>query len=403
MRSLSAIGRVAAVGALIAAVVLVGSGPLRQRRRRRLQGPRALPERRSAREGQPRAGGRGAGGLREGHQDHGRRARRYRALDRRGPLTPAAGHARGDPPVLPVGSRQPLRRPEAPAGHGQHDPGRRRHRYRQHRHPGRPRRALQHARSRDAQVAPGLLPALGRPVARQGARGQRRLPVPEPGAVHLEPALQRADQGHPGARALPRGQLADGDRPRGPPRRPCEPDRQPQHHNARARQPEGGARRVDRPSPAVHAPCQHDVCGSALHPQRGRPARGGVEAGGEAPAALPLAGSGLRRGRRADGARPQHHDPQAGRLERPDQPPALLPAAGRDRHGHEAARLRARWPQPSTWARRAAPSRSPSTPSRAEPARSALPARTPPTSSAGSTTSRPPAVASTRSVQPLAA
>ncbi len=174
-------------------------------------------------------------------------------------------------------------------------------------------------------------------------------------------------------------------------------------HHARARQPEGGARRVDRPSPAVHAPCQHDVRGPALHPRRGRPARRGLEAGGEAPAALPLAGSGLRRRRRADGARPQHHDPQAGRLERPDQPPALLPAAGRDRHGHEAARLRARRPQPSTWARRAAPSRSPSTRSRAAPARSALPARTPPTSSAGSTTSRPPAAASTRSAPPLAA
>ena len=112
---------------------------------------------------------------------------------------------------------------------------------------GRPRRALQHARPGDAQGAPGLLQGLGRPVARQGARGQRRLPVPEPGAVHLEPALQRADQGHPGARALPRRQLAARHRPRRAPRRPRGPDRQPQHDDARARQPEGGARRVDRP------------------------------------------------------------------------------------------------------------------------------------------------------------
>ena len=52
-----------------------------------------------------------------------------------------------------------------------------------------------------------------------------------------------------------------------------------------------------------------------------------------------------------------------------------------------------------TSARRAAPSRRPSTRSRAAPARSASPARTPPTSSAGSTTSRPPAAASTRSAR----
>ena len=134
----------------------------------------------------------------------------------------------------------------------------------------------------------GFFQALGGPVARQGARGQRRLPVPEPGAVHLEPALQRADQGHAGARALPRGQLADRHRPRRAPRRPRRPDRQPQHHDARARQPEGGARRVDRPSPAVHAPRQHDVREPALHARRGRPARRGLEAGGEAPTALPL-------------------------------------------------------------------------------------------------------------------
>ena len=50
-----------------------------------------------------------------------------------------------------------------------------------------------------------------------GAGGQRRLPVPEPGAVHLEPAVQRADQGHPGAGALPRGQLPHGHGSRGAP------------------------------------------------------------------------------------------------------------------------------------------------------------------------------------------
>ena len=56
---------------------------------------------------------------------------------------------------------------------------------------------------------------------------------------------------------------------------------------------------------------------------------------------VPLAGSGLRRRRRADRARPQRHDPAPGRHERPDRPAALVPAAGRHRHGQEAAQLRA--------------------------------------------------------------
>ena len=46
----------------------------------------------------------------------------------------------------------------------EHDPGRRRDRHRQDHHRGRPRPALQHARPADAQVAPGLLQGLGRPV-----------------------------------------------------------------------------------------------------------------------------------------------------------------------------------------------------------------------------------------------
>ena len=50
--------------------------------------------------------------------------------------------------------------------------------------------------------------------------GQRRLRVPEPGAVHLEPALQRAHAGHAAARALPRRQLQDGHRAGRAPRRP---------------------------------------------------------------------------------------------------------------------------------------------------------------------------------------
>ena len=241
-------------------------------------------------------------------------ARRDRPLDRRGPRTPPARHARGDPPVLPVGARQPLRRPLAPARHATT-----RSRTAASSTPTRPSprststssttRSIPR-RARRSRASSRARRTSGATVAR---RGQRRLPVPEPGAVHLAPALQRADQGHPGARALPRGQLADGHRARGAARRPRGPDREPQRHHARARQPEGGARRVDRAAPAVHAPRQHDVREPALHPRRGRPARRGLEAGGEAPAALPLAGSGLRRRRRADGARPQPHDPQAGR------------------------------------------------------------------------------------------
>ena len=335
MRSLSAIGRVAAVGALIAAVVLVGLDPLRRRRRRRLHGQGALPERRPAREGQPRAGGRRAGRLREGHQDHGRRRRprsrsrstatTHRCAGARAPRS-ASSPSPGSPTATSTSTLPP-------------NSGRQRSRTAASSTPTRPSprststsstTRSTRRRARRSRASSRARRTSGATVAR---RGQRRLPVPEPGAVHLAPALQRADQGHPAARALPRRQLADGHRARGAPRRPRGPDRQPQRHHARARQPEGGARRVDRPAPAVHAPRQHDVREPALDPRRRRPARRGLEAGGEAPRPVPLAGPGLRRRRRADGPRPQPHDPQAGPRERPDQPHAVLPAAGRDRHG----------------------------------------------------------------------
>ena len=206
MRSLSAIGRVAAVGALIAALVLVsliffgggGGGYKVRRASERRPVVRANPGRWAACRGSVKAS-------------------RSRATARRIELslaatTPPARGKRRDPPVLPAARNRYV--PEAPAGHGRHDSGRRRHRHRQHRHPGRPRRALQHARPGNPALAPGLLPALRGSVAGHGAGGQRRLPVPEPGAVHLEPAVQRADQGHPGAGALPRGQLPHGHRSR---------------------------------------------------------------------------------------------------------------------------------------------------------------------------------------------
>ena len=403
MRSLSAIGRVAAVGAVIAAIVLVGlilfggAGVGGYKVKARFLNAGQLVK------GNPVQVGGVAGRLRRGHQDHGRRPRRDRALDRRRPRAAPARHARRDPPVLPVRPGEPLRRPEAPAAHRRRDPRRRRDRDRQDRHPGRPRRALQHARPRDPPLAPGLLQGLGRPVARHGRRGERRLRVPEPGAVHLAPALQRADKGHAAPPALPRGQLGDGHGPRRAPRRPRRADRQPEHHDARARQPEGGARRVDRPAPAVHAPRQHDLREPTLDPRRGRPARRGLEAGGEAPRAFPLAGPGLRRRRRADRARPEPHDQAARRRQRPDQPDQHLPGAGRHRHGDEAAHLRAG--RTAVLGRRDArrvPGERRGAEGRHRRDRASR-ARTRPTSSAGSTTSRRPAAASTRSAPPPAA
>ena len=193
MRSLSAIGRVAAVGAVIAAIVLVGIVLF---------------------------GGAGAGGYKV-------KARFINA----GQIVKGNPVQVGGVPVGSVngikitddgqaeikisidGDHAPLRRGtraairqfsqsgianryidlKLPPHTDDGDPRRRRDRHRQDRHPGRPRPALQHARPGDPELAPGLLQGLRRPVARHGRRGQRRLRVPQPGAVHLQPALQRAD------------------------------------------------------------------------------------------------------------------------------------------------------------------------------------------------------------------
>ena len=297
MRSLSAIGRVAAVGALVAAIVLVGlilfagGGVGGYTVKARFLNAGQLVK------GNPVQVGGVPGGLREGHQDHGRRRRRDHHVDRRGPRTAPPRHARRDPPVLPVRARQPVRRPLAASQQRRQHPGRRCHRHRQDRHPGRPRRALQHARRTHPEGPAGLLQGLRGPVAQRVRRGERRVRVPEPGPVHLPPPLQRAHQGHPAPAALPRRQLADGHRARRAARRPRGPGREPERHHARARQPEGGARRVDRAAPAVHAPREHDLREPQIDPRRSRPARRGLEAGGEAPRALPLAGPSLRRRR----------------------------------------------------------------------------------------------------------
>jgi MlaD protein len=127
---------------------------------------------------------------------------------------------RGDPPVLAVGARQPLHRPQAAAALGGRDRRRRRDRGRQHGHPGRPGRAPQHARRRDAALAAGLFQGIGGSVQGQDTRGGHRVRIPQPDALHRRPAGERADQGHAAARALPGGQLAARYRRGRAPRRP---------------------------------------------------------------------------------------------------------------------------------------------------------------------------------------
>ena len=65
----------------------------------------------------------------------------------------------------------------------------------QHEDRGRPRPALQHARPADPPRAAGLLQEPGAPVPRRGNGRQRHLPVPQPRPVHIERPLPRAEQG----------------------------------------------------------------------------------------------------------------------------------------------------------------------------------------------------------------
>ena len=83
-----------------------------------------------------------------------------------------------------------------------------------------------------------LFQGLGGPVRRQGEQANGGLRVPEPGAVHVQPPVQRAEPRHPRARALP-GRLVDArQRARRAPRRPGGADRQPATTTPRARRRE---------------------------------------------------------------------------------------------------------------------------------------------------------------------
>ena len=216
MRSLSAIGRVAAVGAVIAAIVLVGlilfggGGMGGYKVKARFLNAGQLVK------GNPvQVGGVPVGSV-KGMKITDDGQAEVELSNRRRPRSAPPRHARRDPPVLPVRPREPLRRPEAPAELRRRDPRRRGHRHGQDRHPGRPRRALQHARPGDPRRnLQGFFKGSARPVARHGGRGQHRLPVPEPGAVHLAAPVQRAHPGHPPPPAVPRRQLA-GRSPRSP-------------------------------------------------------------------------------------------------------------------------------------------------------------------------------------------
>ena len=296
-------------------------------------------------------------------------ARRDHALDRRRPRAAPPRHARRDPPVLAVRAREPLRRPRRCR------PTRERARSRTAASidtdktvtAGRPRRALQHARPADAQGAPGLLQGLRATSARDmSRRGERRLPVPEPGAVHLQPPLQRAHQGHPArsqrflvdssqmvtALAERRDDLAGlvgnlNDTTR-----------------ALGSQKEALAESIGRLPPFMRR-ANTTFVNLRIDPRRrstrsSRPRSRWRSASG--PSSRRLAA--VRRRRRADRPRPQPDDPQVRPRERPDQPDADLPAAGGDRDGEEGPQLRARRHQRIRSARRAAPSRRPSTRSR---------------------------------------
>ena len=244
MRSLSAIGRVAAVGALVAAIVLVGlilfagGGVGGYTVHARFLNAGQLVK------GNPvQVGGVPVGSVKGIHITDDGAADITMSID-------------GDHAPLRRGTRAEIRQfsqsglanryvdLSLPPDSRRHDPGRRRHRHRQDRHPGRPRRALQHARRSHPEGAAGLLQGLRGPVAQHGRRGQRRLRVPEPRAVHLPPPVQRADEGHPAPPALPGRQLPDGHGARGAARRPRRPDRQPQ----RRRRARSAARRRRSPS-----------------------------------------------------------------------------------------------------------------------------------------------------------
>ena len=236
------IRRAAALAAVLVVAVVVAVLLLR-RRRRRLHGQGALPERRPARQGQPRPG-RGApvgkvedidltdDGQAEVTLKH---RRGLRAAAPGTQATSARPRCRASPTATSTCAwrrRAPRRSPTAASSSRTDD------------HRGRPRPALQHVRPRDAQGAAGRDPRLGQPDRGPGRGVQRGHGLPQPVARRLEPAVPRAQPRHAAARALHRLLLAARHRHRRPPRRPRRPRRQPRHHDHRDRQPEGGARRA---------------------------------------------------------------------------------------------------------------------------------------------------------------
>ena len=288
MRSFSGIGRVAAVGAVIAAAALValvlfGGGGGGYKVKARFINAGQLVK------GNPVQ----TGGVADRLASTGSRsptngeAEIEFEIDGR-PRAAATRHPGRDPPVLAVGHRQPLRRPHAC------------------RRTAATTRSPTAARSssddtdtavdldqlfntldpRHARGAPEVLQGLGRDVPGPGRAGQRRLPLPEPGALDLQPAVQRADARHARARALPRRQLEARDRasPSAATTSPALIGNLNETTRALGNQ-KAGARRVDRAAPAVHAAREHHVREPAQRAQRRRPARRRLEAGGRSASA----------------------------------------------------------------------------------------------------------------------
>ena len=120
--------------------------------------------------------------------------------DRRRLRAAAGGHAGRDPPGVPVRHRQPLHRPRHARGPDDgNDPERRRHPERRDRRP----------RSTSTSSSTCFDPPTRKALAASSSRARRPVPerprsrrnvgvpLPEPGAVHLEPAVQRAEPDTP--------------------------------------------------------------------------------------------------------------------------------------------------------------------------------------------------------------
>ena len=314
------------VVAVVVAVLLLGGAE------RRLHGQGALPERRPARQGQPRPDRRRAGRQGQRHRPHRGRPGRGDAEDRRRLRAAAPRHAGHRPPGLAVGCRQPLHRSADGAAEREGDPRQGRHRAGLDDHRGRPRPDLQHLRPGDAQGAAGRHRRLRQPDQGPGQAVQRGHRLPQPVARRLEPPVPRAQPRHAAAGALHRLLLAARHRHRRPPRGPLRPRRPARHHDDRDRQPEGGARGRHRPAARLPAPRQHDVRQPARRARRPRPARRRVQAGGQEAAPVPRRAAPARPRRAPDDQRPLEDRQPPGRRQRPDRADQAAGAAARRHH-----------------------------------------------------------------------